>query len=174
METTRDARRSRKRLFLLLVPVLAAGLWYGSYAVGYVANHRAYVIPSASMAPAILPGDRIAVDIRGGTPKRREIWAFTGPRSTLLKRVIGLPGDTIEVAGGRVLIDGKPLDEPYLPAPMTYTNPPVKLGPDQYFLLGDSRDSSADSHIWGPLHESKFIGRAEARFWPRDRIGPVR
>ena len=167
-------RRRSRRLLLLLIPAVAAVLWYGSHAVGYVASHRAFVIPSRSMAPTILPGDRITVDIRGGTPERGEIWAFHGPNSTnLIKRVVGLPGETIEVAGGRVLIDGKPLDEPYLAAPMTYTMPPTRLGPDQYFMLGDSRNASADSHIWGPLRKGKFIGRAEHRFWPQDRIGPM-
>jgi signal peptidase I len=174
MEAAPAERRSKKRLLLLLIPTLAAGLWYCSYAVGYVANLRAFVVPGGSMAPAIQPGDRITVDTRGGTPNRGEIWAFHGPNSTLIKRVIGLPGETIEVADGRVLIDGKALDEPYLASPMTYTMSPISLGPDQYFMLGDSRNASADSHVWGPLHKSKFIGRAETRFWPKGRIGPVR
>jgi signal peptidase I len=175
MEAALAGRRPKKRLLLLLIPTLAAGLWYGSHAVGYVANLRAFMVPSGSMAPAIQWGDRITVDTRGGTPNRGEIWAFHGPNSsTLIKRVIGLPGETIEVADGRVLIDGKALDEPYLASPMTYTMPPISLGPEQYFMLGDSRNTSADSHVWGPLHKSKFIGRAETRFWPKDRIGPVR
>lgn len=174
MDATPTGRRTRKRAWFLLVPILGFGLWYGSRAVGYAANLRAFVVPTASMAPAILPGDRITVDTRGGTPDRGEIWAFSGPNSTLIKRVVGLPGETIEVAGGRVLVDGKPLVESYPTVPPTYTMSPVPLGPDQYFMMGDSRDASADSHVWGPLHRGKFLGRAEARFWPKGRIGPVR
>jgi signal peptidase I len=175
MESTLRKRLSR-RSWPVLILALAALLWYGSHAVGYVANLRAFVIPpgARSMAPAILPGDRISVDIRGGTPKRGEIWTFSAPNgTTLVKRAIGLPGETVEVLGGRVLIDGRPLAEPYLAAPIAYTLPPVRLGPDEYFLLGDGRNTSFDSHIWGPLPRSRLIGRVEHRFWPRGRIGPV-
>ena len=175
MDESRSVRKRHwRRLLFLLIPALAGLFWYGSGAVGYVANHRAYMVPLGSMGPAILPGDRITVDIGADAPKRGEIWAINGPGSTLIKRVIGLPGETIEIGGGQVLIDGKPLPEPYLASPTTSTMPPVHLGPGQYFLMGDSRATSADSRVWGPVHESKFVGRADYRYWPSNRMGPLR
>ncbi len=176
MDEARAARkRRRRRLLLLLLPSLVGLSWYGSLAVGYVVAHRAYQIPAASMSPALIPGDRVIVATRGTRPRRGEIWTIAGPNSTtLIKRVIGLPGETIEVRGGQTLIDGRPLPEPYPAAPMTTATPPIRLGPEQYFLMGDSRKTSLDSRAWGPLHESKFIGRAEQRYWPPGRVGPVR
>lgn len=171
METGRKRRWSGRSL-VLLIPFLGVSLWYGSRAVGYVANLRVFSIPSASMSPALAPGDRIAVDIRGGTPHRREIWVFSMPQGgTAVKRVIGLPGETVRVSGGRVLVDDRPLDEPYLAAPITYSMPPVRLGADEYFMMGDSRNASHDSHVWGPLAKGLLIGRAEHRYWPKGRIG---
>jgi signal peptidase I len=175
MESMPVVKRRKRRIWLALLPVFAALLWYGSSSVGYVANMRAFVIPpgAKSMSPALLPGDRIAVDIRGGTPNRGEIWVFSDTKTTMVKRVIGLPGETVEVAGGKVLIDGKPLAESYPTTPIGYTMPPVRLGPDEYFVLGDSRNGSLDSHTLGPLPHSRLVGRAEHRIWPKDRIGPL-
>ena len=114
----RRRRRWSIRLLLILVPFLGLTLWYASFAVAYVANLRVYFIPSGSMSPTIAPGDRITIDRGAGSPGRGEIWVFSMPDgATLVKRVIGLPGETIEVSGGRVLIDDRPIDEPYLDRP---------------------------------------------------------
>ncbi len=167
-------RQRWKRALLLLIPLLGVTSWLGSSSVAYVANLRLYQIPTASMAPALAPGDRISVNRRSGTPKRGEIWVFSMPNgSHLVKRVVGLPGETVEVAGGRVLIDGAPIAEPYVTAPTTYAMPPVRLGPDEYFMLGDRRNGSNDSHVWGPLPRDRLIGRAEYRYWPKSRIGAI-
>jgi signal peptidase I len=178
MNEVQPVRKRRwRRLLLLLIPAVAGVLWYGTRAVGYVVNLRAYVVPGGSMAPTILFGDRVVVDLQAGSPKRGEIWAVSGPNNTtMIKRVIGLPGETIEIEGGQVLINGEPLSEPYLAgtAPMTGAMPTLQLEADQYFLMGDARNFSADSRVWGPVHRSKFVGRAEHRYWPSNRIGPVR
>lgn len=175
MDQPRPARKRRwRRTLLLLTPAFAGLLWYGSRAVGVVANYRAFAVPAVSMAPTILPGDRLLVNIEPNDPKRGEIWAFSGPNSTFIKRVIGLPGETVEVQGGRVLVDGKPLLEPYLSTPMTGAMAPVRLGPGQYFVMGDNRALSLDSRAFGPIHKGQFVGRAERRYWPSNRIGPVR
>jgi signal peptidase I len=139
---------------------------------------RAYLVPTASMAPTLRPGDRLEADDAGGAdPKRGQVWVLQGPAKvfpgggTLVKRVVGLPGETVEVASGRVLIDGRPLAEPYLAAPPSYTMPPRTLGLDEYFVLGDNRNASNDSHLWGPAPRSSFLGRARLRFWPPSRFG---
>lgn len=93
-----------------------------------------------------------------------------------VKRVIGLPGDTLEWVEGELLLNGEPLAEPYLdPARcrFTRTRPPVTLGPDEYFVLGDNRDSSNDSRRVGPLRRSAIRGRVVCILWPWRRIRKV-
>ena len=130
MAITPTTRRAR-RLWLLLIPCLmaGAGLWYASDALAYATSLRTFSVPTGSMSPTIVPGDRIAVETRvGTTPSRGEIWVMTIPSgATAVKRVIGLPGERVEVSGGRVLIDGKVLTEPYLSAPISYEMSPVGL-----------------------------------------------
>ena len=174
MDRSGPARKRRKRLLWLLLPVVLGLVWCGARAVGYAANHRVYVVPSGSMAPAILPGDRVLVELRDAPPARGEIWLVQGPTSALVKRVIGRPGETIEVRDDRVWIDGEPLDEPYLIAPTGGTMPPLRLGPDQYFLMGDTRGISLDSRTFGPVQAGKLFGRVEYRCWPSNRLGAIR
>lgn len=94
-----------------------------------------------------------------------------------VKRVIGLPGDTLEWQEGVLLLNGVPLEEPYLdPAHCRYarTRPPRPLGPDEYFVLGDNRDHSHDSRSVGPLHRRAIRGRVVCRLFPLKRVGRVR
>ncbi len=141
---------------------------------------RAYVAPSSSMAPTIQIGDRFLVELKHGgqSPHRGELWvmrdpALIGRSATYVKRIVGLPGETIEIRGAVVKINAKPVSEPYLKKPGSYTTPTLKLGPGQYYMLGDNRDNSNDSHIWGPLPEADLIGRAEMRYWPLERLGAL-
>ncbi len=93
-----------------------------------------------------------------------------------VKRVIGLPGDTLEWLEGELLLNGEPLQEPYLDPSrcrFTRTRPPVTLGPDEYFVLGDNRDSSNDSRRVGPLRRSAIRGRVLCVLWPWRRIRKV-
>ena len=69
------------------------------------------------------------------------------------------------------MIDGKPLAEPYLAGPIGYSMPPVKLKANDFFLLGDNRNASSDSHVWGPAPKQGFIGRVDFRHWPPGRMG---
>jgi signal peptidase I len=178
--------RPRRFGFRRRVIAIGLGVFLLSWLVYSVASFaistrpRAYMVPSASMAPTIKAGDRIAVETTpAALPKRGEIWVFTAPpaarmgNAEIIKRVIGLPGETIEVTSGGVLINGKPLAEPYLASPTPYMMAPVTLADDEYFLLGDSRGTSHDSHIWGPLPSSFLIGPVKARVWPVSRIGPL-
>jgi signal peptidase I len=175
----KETRRRRRRAWAvcLLVTLGAMLLWsVVSYAVSV--KLRVYSIPTASMAPTIRAGDKVGVEIdRRTQPGRGEVWVFLMPPSggtggtEAVKRVVGLPGDTVEVAGGKLIVNGLPVAEPYLPGPMTYTLPRRKLGPDEYFVLGDSRNGSHDSHVWGPLSADRLIGRVKVRYWPPHRIG---
>lgn len=176
MGDVRGGLKSKRVVWLVVVPLLTAGAWLALEVVSYAAFLRAYAIPSGSMAPALRPGDRIVVEVRPkSAPKRGEVWVFTAPTgATAVKRVVGLPGETVEVAGGRVVVDGRPLTEPYLAGPTPYPLPPLWLGPDEYFLLGDSRGTSFDSHVWGPLDRRRLVGRADYRYWPAARAGVIK
>jgi signal peptidase I len=172
----RDAKRRlvRRRLAILSG---AIGLVWIVGVVGWEASTlRAFVIPSGSMAPAVRAGDRVTADIHPKSPPQRgEIWIAHIPgrpaNNLAIKRVVGLPGETVEVKAGKVWIDGRPLQEPYLLAATPGVMPLVTLGPDEYFLLGDSRASAADSRIWGPLRGADLTGRVTYRFWPPHRLG---
>jgi signal peptidase I len=91
---------------------------------------------------------------------------------TFIKRVVGLPGETVEGRTGRVFLNGRPLDEPYLkPDVVTSDFAPVHLGGDQLFLMGDNRPNSSDSRIFGPVDRRRVVGEATTRAWPPPRAG---
>ncbi len=173
--------RLRRRVFFMgLGAFLTSWLVYSVASFAMTTRPRAYFVPTGSMAPTIKAGDRIAVETTPtAPPKRGEIWVFRMPPAAkmgtaeVIKRVIALPGETIEATAEGVLINGRALAEPYLASPTPYTMPPVTLGDDEYFLLGDSRKASHDSHVWGPLPSSYLIGPVKARVWPVSRIGAL-
>lgn len=139
---------------------------------------EARVVPTGSMEPTILVGDRIWTDkisLRLGSQiQRGDMVVFDPPvlaESQFLKRVIGLPGETVEIRQGRVFIDGTALSEPYLLEPMDYTLAPLTIPAGQYLVLGDNRNVSNDSHRWGLLDGGRIKARAVFRIWPLDRIG---
>ena len=96
-----------------------------------------------------------------------------GQDRDFVKRVIGLPGQTVEVTNGQVLVDGVALVEPYLIDLPRYSYGPEMVPPDHVFVLGDARNNSYDSHSWGMLNQSFIIGRVDLRYWPVDRAGLV-
>ena len=91
-----------------------------------------------------------------------------------IKRVIGLPGDRVEVRGGQVIVNGTVLRENYIQERPQYQLDTVVVPPDQYMVLGDNRNNSYDSHYWGFVPKDKIIGRAVIRFWPLDRLGGIK
>jgi signal peptidase I len=100
------------------------------------------------------------------------------PKSTIskdafIKRVIGLPGDTIEIKQGRVLINGKSVQEAYIQDVPEYQYGPVSVPQNSYLVLGDNRNNSCDSRYWGFVPRENIIGRAVVRFWPVDRLGGI-
>ena len=118
-----------------------------------------------AMLPTLKDGDRVLFDKRFGELKRGDIVIFYFPQDhsvSYVKRIIGLPGDTVEIREGQVLINGDPIAEPYLD-PMknqaARSLEPVKLSADSYFVAGDNRDASADSRVWGPLQKNLIYGK---------------
>lgn len=110
------------------------------------------------------------------SPERGDVVIFRFPNSPsrdFIKRVIGLPGDRIEVLNGRVLVNGEQLPESYPLSPGSYTYGPVIVGADEYFVLGDNRNNSSDSHSWGMLPAKNIIGKAWFSYWPPQLIGLV-
>lgn len=131
-----------------------------------------YRIDGISMEPNFQNGQFLIINklsYQLGEPKRGDVIVFHYPRDPsrdFIKRVIGVPGQTVEVRSGQVIIDGKPIDEPYGPAPGSYDAPPTLVPPNQLFVLGDNRNNSSDSHSWGLLPMDKVIGRAIVSYWP--------
>lgn len=111
-----------------------------------------------------------------GSPERGDIIVFeypNGPETDYIKRVIGVPGDTVECRPNEILVNGVVIDEPYNPHPWTYTCLPQTMGEDEYFVLGDNRSQSSDSHKWGVLERKFIIGKAWISYWPMDSWGRV-
>jgi len=145
-------------------------------------------IPSVSMAPTLEQNDRVIVWKVGdvSSPSRGDIIVFSRPPALasgedhLIKRVIGLPGDRVAFVDGDVYINEQPLPEPYLqPGTETLqlTDPgclleaPCVVGPEQYWMMGDNRDESADSRRFGAIESDTIVGRAFATVWPFSRLG---
>ncbi|NBD18767.1 MAG: signal peptidase I [Cyanobacteria bacterium] len=145
----------------------------------FVAEAR--YIPSTSMLPTLKINDRLLIEkigYRFTSPERGDIVVFSptealkeqGYDDAFIKRVIGLPGETIQVRGGVVTVDGQPLLENYLADEPDYDFGPVTVPEGHYLVLGDNRNNSYDSHYWGFLPRENIIGRAAVRFWPLGRM----
>jgi signal peptidase I len=142
---------------------------------------QAFFIPSESMVPTLKVHDRVLVNklsYKMHPIHRGDIVVFTRPPNEpsdikdLVKRVIGLPGETIEGRNGQVYINGRLLEEPYLPrGTITPTFSPVIIPANSIWVMGDNRQNSADSHVFGPIRESSIVGRVFLRIWPLSRIG---
>ena len=95
------------------------------------------------------------------------------PGSALIKRVVGIPGDSIEVRDGRLWRNGQPVQPDWSAEPIGYTLEPFEVPDGQLLVLGDNRNASLDSHLWGPLPRDRVIGTAVLRYWPLQRLGTL-
>lgn len=130
-----------------------------------------------SMEPNIHEGQRIIVSkitYYIGKPQRGDIIVFyppTNPSVEYIKRVVGLPGEVIEINNGKIFINGKAITEPYIPQEPTYVIEPQTIPAGYYFVLGDNRNSSIDSHAFGPIPRKSLVGKAWLRYYPLTVFG---
>jgi signal peptidase I len=177
-------RRPRRRTLIEAAVLIAVAL---VLAVGLRSfAFQTFWIPTTSMVPTLDAHDRILVqkaffnwhDVREG-----DIVVFTDPPldrcggssgdSDLVKRVIGLPGQTIYSAGNTIYIDGKPLAEPYLPhddplgppIPHATKHDPFRVPPGEFYMMGDNRAISCDSRYWGPIKGTSIVGKVVLLWW---------
>jgi signal peptidase I len=148
----------------------------------FVAEAR--YIPSGSMLPTLQINDRLIIDkisYNFRSPDRGDIIVFSPTdalkqqkfKDAFIKRLIGLPGDKVEVKEGKVYVNNQPLKENYIEEKPNYNFGPVTVPPNQFLVLGDNRNNSYDSHYWGFVPRDRIIGRAVVRFWPPNRVGEI-
>lgn len=177
MEDARQAEESQQKssgwLDLLEAVIIALAL---AIVIRYFL-FEPFVIPSGSMEPTLQPGDRIIVSklsYRLSEPQREDIVVFRyppNPRLVYIKRLVAVGGDTVEIADNRLYINGKPVPEPYLPeGSYMHDFGPVEVPPGNFLVLGDNRNNSEDSRVWGLLPEENVLGKAMLLFWPPGRI----
>jgi signal peptidase I len=139
-------------------------------------------IPSPSMVPTLAIEDRLIVEkvgYRFGKPQRGDIVVFNPTarleaekyKDAFIKRVVGVPGDSVEVKNGKVFVNGKALKEGYIAEVPRYTWGPQTVPSGEYLVLGDNRNNSYDGHFWGFVPQDKIVGKAVLRFWPLNRLG---
>jgi signal peptidase I len=139
-------------------------------------------VPTSSMAPTLQKGDYLLLNTliyRLGEPQRGDVVVFRAPPNAdpdtrdFVKRVVGLPGDTLAVWNGRLFRNGQVVSEPYIKEYMDYTYPgpgsSFQVPAGQLFVLGDNRNISDDSHLWGPLPRANLLGKVFSIYWPKER-----
>ena len=166
IENNQTGNLKRIVLDILETLILAVVLYFGINAVSVRVR-----VDGFSMNPTLQDGEYILVNrlaYKIGHPVRGDIVVFSfpmDPKQDLIKRVIGLPGESISVQDGKVMINGIPLEEPYIAAPPIY-NGTWEVPDGQLFVLGDNRNESKDSHEWGLLPVENVVGRAILIYWP--------
>ena len=187
IEVTRVRRESRQglwseglKLFRDIFLIIVVFILFGVFFVQPV------VVEGTSMLPQLHDGERLLVNklvyykfqsVSWGHIERGDIvvfWFPDDPDKSYVKRVIGLPGETVEIRNGRVIVDGAELAEDYLDKEYNQTlpsTPAKKVEAHHYFVMGDNRDNSSDSRYWGLVPEKYIYGKAFFRYWKPSNIG---
>ena len=185
-------------LFVIVAVALGLALGIQAFLV------KPFRIPSASMEPTLDIGQRVLVSrvtYHFSDPDRGDVVVFKPPKGAdenvcgvarqpqracaeptdgkseenFIKRIVAVPGDRLKVLRGRVYIDGKQQDEPFIRADATcdicQLPREITIPPDHFFMMGDNRGESADSRYWGPVPRDNIIGQAFFTYWPPTRIG---
>lgn len=176
--------------FLDIVETVVVSL--SIFLIVYLFVMQPHQVNGSSMYPNFEDGEYVMTDklsYKLGHPSRGDVIVFHAPDTAncpegtgcdFIKRVIGLPGETIEVRDDMVLVNGEVLEETYLPAgfvtrPGRFTaQGPVSVPQNNYFLMGDNRGHSSDSRAWGFIREDAIVGKAFFRYWPYNRLGLLR
>lgn len=151
-----------------------------SFIIVFIA--QSFLVQGASMEPTLHNGERLMVDklsYRFSEPKRGQIVVFrypSDPRRKFIKRIMGLPGDQVEVRRHQLYINGTAVDEPYINGPTYGDYGPIVVPEGTYFVMGDNRNNSDDSRFpdVGPVPRKLLVGRALFLYWPLNRISLVR
>jgi len=161
------------------------------FLVVYLFFMQPHQVNGQSMEPNFQSGDYLLTDkvsYRIAEPQRGDIVVFHAPETAncakgtgcdFIKRILAMPGETVAIHNGVVLVDGQVLSEPYIPnavqtLPGNFTdNGSITLGSEEYFVVGDNRSHSSDSRSWGPIHRSDIVGKAFFRYWPPESVGSV-
>lgn len=157
------------------------------FVVVYLFLFQPNQVKGSSMYPTFKDGEYILTDkisYRLGQPKHGEVVVFKSPKNEnvdFIKRIIGLPGDSVKISRGKVYLNGKLLDESEYLDQSVYTGPESFLAEDQditvpdgkYFVMGDNRPHSSDSRDFGPVTTDEFVGKVFFRYFPIDRFGKI-
>lgn len=167
---------------ILNLPFLLAPSALSQSAPNFQDAFEARYIPSKAMSPTLEVNDSVIIDklaYRSQSPKRGDIVLFNPTKNILkqapdlkdpfIKRIIGLPGEKVEVKSGKVFINNQPLLEKYITEPTGYTWGADTVPASSYFVLGDNRNNSYDSHFWGFVPQNHIIGRAVGIYCPVER-----
>ncbi|MBI2847727.1 MAG: signal peptidase I [Chloroflexi bacterium] len=163
----------------ILTTFLLAAIVY----LGLRVTVQDYIIQQSSMEPSFYEGQRVLVNkvvYRLHPPQRGDVIILRPPQSSgsgdipFIKRVIGLPGETVEVKNGGVSVNGVKLEEPYIKDPPTYVYPAKKVPGNNYFVLGDNRNNTDDSHRGWTVPREDVIGKAWVIVWPPGNWGLVK
>jgi len=183
--------RSIGAFFLDIIETVVIAL--SIFLVVYLFLLQPHQVNGQSMVPNFQDGEYVLTDkisYKIGTPGRGDVIVFHAPEAAncpkgtgcdFIKRVLGLPGDKVEVKDNAIWVNDRKLDEPYipenfdvLPGLFLKNNKFVVLGADEYFVSGDNRPYSSDSRSWGPIRSSNIVGRAFFRYWPPKAAGWVK
>ena len=183
LDTKRPAAAATVWSFRALLRGWARDLFVaaGLAAVIIVFLYQPVKVEGTSMSPLLVDQERIFINkfvYRFGAVERGDVVVFWYPRDrtkSFIKRVVGLPGEKVEIRRGRVYVNGEALEETYLVSPGSDASyhGPVQVPEGYYFVLGDHRSSSNDSRLFGPVSESLIYGKAVFAYWPVDRFGAI-
>ena len=174
-----SSRASLLRAFWELLHDLAVAVLFCFFLVTFVG--QAFRVQGTSMLPMLEDGERIIVNklvYRFRPVGRGDVVVFWYPKDpsvSFIKRVVGLPGDVVELRQGFLFVNGKAVEEPYL-SPRYRDDEsyaPLEVKPGYYYVLGDHRNSSNDSRSWGEVPEKYIYGKAFLRFWPLAQVGRI-
>ena len=161
------------------------------FLIVYLFLMQPHQVNGQSMIPNFESGDYVLTDkisYRLGEPQRGDVVVFHAPSSAhcpqgtgcdFIKRVVGLPGELVEIKDSQIFVNSESLGEVYIPdefqteAGSFTRNKSVSLGDNQYFVVGDNRPHSSDSRVWGPIDKSMIVGKAFFRYWPPETMGVI-